>query len=291
MSSSTYLFLFFNALSQTLLLFLIASGLTLVFGLMGVVNFAHGAFYALGGYFGVAIVGFSEIFWVGLLLAPICVGIVGMLIEYFTFKPLYGDDPIIQVLLTFGLAIVIEQVVMLIWGVNSISLPGPKMLAGPVPLLGIEYPAYRLFVIVIGSVVALGLYLLIEHTRYGLIIRAGTLDDEMVQTLGINIDRVFTVMFGLGVALAGIGGVVAGPLTSVYPAMGIEMIILAFIVVVVGGIGSLTGSLVGALIVGTVTTVGGFYADQIVNPLLFGILILTLLVRPTGIFGMEGGLE
>lgn len=288
---STEVFLFLNALSRSLLLFLVASGLTLVFGLMGVVNFAHGAFYMLGGYFAIALLGLSESFWIALLIAPILVAIVGVVLEYYTFKPLYGQDPIIQVLLTFGLAIVLEETVMLIWGVNAIRLAGPEMLTGAVPILGINYPAYRLFVIVIGSAVAIALFLLIERTRYGLIIKAGTIDDIMVETLGINIDRVFTIMFGLGVALAGVGGVITGPLTSVYPAMGIEIIILAFIVVVVGGIGSLTGSLVGALIVGSVSTIGGFYAGAWVNPILYSILVLTLIVRPTGMFGEEGGLE
>jgi branched-subunit amino acid ABC-type transport system permease component len=280
-----------NALSRSMILFLIAAGLTIVFGLMGVVNFAHGAFYALGAFVGLTVVGVTGNFWLALLLAPLGVAVVGMALEYLTFRPLYDQEPIYQVLLTFGLIIVLEEIIRIIWSQGARNVSTPAVISGATDVLGFSYPAYRLFAIAIGVVVAVGLYLLIERTRIGIIIRAGTMDSDMVEAMGINIGLVFTVMFGFGVAIAAIGGIVNGGMTSVSPGMGMDVIILAFIVVVIGGVGSLTGSIAGSLVVGFTETIGGYYADQFVSVILFGLMIVVLLVRPTGLFGIEGVLD
>jgi len=277
-----------NGLSRAMLLFLIASGLSLIFGLMGVVNFAHGALYAIGGYVGVALLQFSESFWVALIVAPFIVAFLGIILEYAGIRPLYGRDPIYQILLTFGVAVVLEEFSKLVWGSSPLSLTAADELIGATPLGGTFYPTYRLFIIAIGAVTAGVLWLFLQRTRVGIIVRAGTLDGEMVEIMGINIRRMFTLMFGLGTALAALGGVVAGPLVSVYPTMGTEILIEAFIVVVVGGLGSIRGSLAGALIIGVAQSFGAYHVSKYVGFILFGIMIVVLLTRPYGIFGQPG---
>jgi len=280
-----------NGLSRAMLLFVIAAGLSLIFGLMGIVNFAHGAMYALGGFIAVVIVSVVQNFWLTLLLAPILVALIGLLVEYVTIRPLYGRDPIYGVLLTFGLTIVIEEGILLVWGPGSQQFSAPGFLQGPIQILGTFYPRYRLFVIVFGVVVALALWVVLQRTRIGMIVRAGNLDSEMVEAMGIDVRRVFTGMFAVGVALAAMGGVVAGPVFSVYPGMGTSILIEAFIVVVIGGLGSIRGSLVGALIVGVSQSVGATYISDYVSILLFVLMIVVLLVRPYGIFGQPGLME
>jgi len=280
-----------NGLSRAMLLFVIAAGLSLIFGLMGVVNFAHGVMYALGGYVGVMVVGVFQSFWVALLLSPIIIALVGIAIEYGTIRPLYGRDPIYSVLLTFGLTIVIEEGIFLIWGPGPRQFTAPEFLQGPIELFGTFYPRYRLFVIVFGIVVAISLWLFLQRTRIGMIVRAGNLDSQMVEAMGINVRRVFTGVFAIGIGLAAMGGVIAGPVFSVYPTMGTAILIDAFIVVVVGGLGSIRGSLVGALIVGISKSVGATYISDYVSLLLFVLMIAVLVVRPYGIFGQPGLLE
>lgn len=277
-----------NGLSRAMLLFLIASGLSLIFGLMGVINFAHGVLYALGGYVGVAVLQFSESFWLALVVAPFLVMFLGITIEYFGVRPLYDREPVFQMLLTFGIAVVLEELIKLIWGTSPKSLPAADGLVGTTPLGVTIYPTYRLFIIVMGFVVAAGLWTFLQRTRVGMIVRAGTLDSEMVEIMGINVRRMFTLMFGLGTALAALGGIVAGPLISVYPAMGTEILIEAFIVVVVGGLGSIRGSLAGALIIGMANGFGAYYVSKYVGFILFAIMIFVLLTRPYGIFGKPG---
>lgn len=280
-----------NGLSRAMLLFVIAAGLSLIFGLMGVVNFAHGAMYSLGGFLAVVSVGVVQSFWLALLVAPILVGVVGLLVEYVTIRPLYDRDPIYGVLLTFGLTIVIEEGILLIWGPGPQQFTAPEILQGPMQIFGTFYPRYRLFVIAFGVVVAMALWLILQRTRIGMIVRAGNFDSEMVEAMGIDVRQVFTGMFAVGVGLAAMGGVVAGPIFSVYPGMGTSILIEAFIVVVVGGLGSIRGSLVGALIVGVSQSIGSTYISEYVSILLFALMIIVLLVRPYGIFGQPGLLE
>ena len=280
-----------NGLSRAMLLFLIASGLSLIFGLMGIVNFAHGSLYALGAYLGVAVLGFYESFWVALIVAPILIGIIGAATEYSTLRPLYNRDPVYGMLLTFGLLIVIEEGIMLVWGPGPQSTVMPAFLQGPVEIWGSFFPLYRLFVIAFGVIVAIVMWLALQRTRIGMIVRAGNLDSQMVEAMGINVRRVYTGMFAVGVGLAAVGGVVAGPVYSVYPTMGVVILIEAFIVVVIGGLGSVRGSFVGALIVGLSQSLGATYFSQYLGLLLFGLMIVVLVVRPHGIFGQEGLLE
>jgi len=280
-----------NGLSRAFLLFLIASGLSLIFGLMGVVNFAHGAFYALGAYLAVFVFGFSDSFLVALFVAPFLVALVGIAAEATAIRPLYGRDPIYQVLLTFGVSIVLDELIKFVWGADPLRLATPAAIGGVADFGFISYPAYRLFIIGFGLVVAAALWLFIQRTRVGIIVRAGTLDSEMVEAMGINVRRVFTGMFGLGVGLAAVGGVVASPLLGVYPSMGTEILIEAFLVVVLGGLGSVRGALLGALIIGMAQGLGAFYIDQFVGLLLFVIMIVVLLVRPYGLLGQPGFVE
>lgn len=277
-----------NGLSRALLLFLIASGLSLIFGLMGVVNFAHGAFYALGGYLAVFAFGFSESFLVALFVAPFLVALVGILTEMTTIRPLYERDPIYQVLLTFGVSIILDELIKLVWGSSPLRIGTPGAISGITDFGFISYPTYRVFIIGFGLLVALGLWLFIQRTRVGIIVRAGTLDSEMVEAMGIKVQRVFTAMFGLGVGLAAVGGVVASPLLGVYPTMGTEILIQAFLVVVLGGLGSVRGALLGALIIGMAQGIGAYYISTFVGLILFVIMISVLLVRPYGLLGQPG---
>jgi len=274
-----------------MLLFVIAAGLSLIFGLMGIVNFAHGAMYALGGYMGVVVIGIVHNFWLALLLAPVVVAVLGLAMEYSTIRPLYGRDPIYGVLLTFGFTIVIEEAILLIWGPGPKQFSGPELFQGPVQFLGTFYPRYRLFVILFGVIVGVALWLFLQRTRIGMVVRAGNLDSEMVEAMGINVRLVFTAIFAVGVGLAAMGGIIAGPVYNVYPTMGTSILIEAIIVVVVGGLGSIRGSLVGALIVGVSQSIGSTYFSEYVSLLLFALMIVVLVFRPYGIFGQPGLME
>jgi branched-chain amino acid transport system permease protein len=282
-----------NGLTIGVVYVLLAAGLSIVFGVMDVVNFAHGELFALGAYLALAVVVSTGAvgFWVALFVAPLLVAVVGAVVERVTLRPLYGRDPIYGVLVTFGLAIVVEEGIFLVWGPGPQPFSPPGVLQGPIEILGTFYPRYRLFVIVFGVLVAVALWLFLQRTRIGMIVRAGNLDSEMVEAMGINVQRIFTGMFGVGVALAAMGGIVAGPVFGVYPTMGTSILIEAFIVVVIGGLGSIRGSFVGALIVGISQSVGSTYISQYVSILLFALMIVVLLFRPYGIYGQPGLLE
>lgn len=274
-----------------MILFLVASGLTLIFGLMGVVNFAHGAFFMLGAYIALAVFGLFGNFWVALFFAPIIVAIIGVIVEYFGIRQLYGKDPLYQILLTFGVALVLEESVELIWGGDPISFPAPELLTGRTLFVGASYPTYRLFTILTGVLAGLGLWVLLSRTKTGLVLRAGLIDSQMVEAMGINVRRTFTIMFGIGIMLAAIGGVVIAPLLGAHPQMGHSYLIEAFVVVVLGGLGSLRGSLVGSLIVGLSLSVSGVYASTYTNFVIFLVMVVILIVRPYGLFGVPGLFE
>jgi branched-subunit amino acid ABC-type transport system permease component len=274
-----------NGLSYGVLLFLLSVGLTLIFGMLDVVNLAHGSFYMLGAYAGLALVAATGSFWLALLVAPFVVGGIGALIERTCLRPLYRRPPLDQVLLTFGFIYLFEDLVKWIWGGHIRSIPPPARCAQSTTIFGATVPSYRLFVIVFGLLMAVLLWLLIERTRLGAIIRAGVYDAEMTAGLGINIHRVFTAVFAFGTALAGVSGVIAGPIQSAYPAMGASILIPALIVVVVGGLGSLKGSLVGSLIIGQAETFGKAWLPEAALLIIYVVMVLVVLLRPQGLFG------
>jgi branched-subunit amino acid ABC-type transport system permease component len=274
-----------NGLAYGVLLFLLSVGLTLIFGMLDVVNLAHGSFYMLGAYAGLSLIAATGNFWAALLAAPVAVGLIGAVIERSCLRPLYRRGPLDQVLLTFGFIYLFEDLVKWIWGGRIRSIPPPDLFAGSVTVLGATIPSYRLFVIVFGLVMALLLWLLIERTRLGAIIRAGVFDAEMTAGLGIDIQRVFTAVFAFGAALGGLSGVIAGPIQSAYPAMGVTILIPALIVVVVGGLGSLKGSLIGSLIIGQAETFGKAWIPDAAMLIVYVVMAAVMLVRPQGLFG------
>lgn len=284
-SASVLVGLTLNGIAIGMLLLLVASGLSLIFGLMGVVNFAHGSLYMFGAYFGLVLFDRTGVFVVALLVAPFLVAGIGVLMEYLTLRPLYGRDPLYQILLTFGIALILDEVVILVWGPNALNFAGPSWLTGVFSVAGAALPIYRVFVICLGAVVAVGLYLFLQRTRYGLVVRAGTANRTMVEANGINVKRAFTIMFAVGAGMAAVGGVVAGPMLSVYPAMGLDMVIEAFVVVVIGGLGSFRGSVAGALLAGLAQAFGSFYVPSFSSIIIFTLMIVVLLVRPSGLFG------
>lgn len=274
-----------NGLAYGVLLFLLSVGLTLIFGMLEVINLAHGSFYMLGTYAGLALIAATGSFWLAMLVAPLVVGAMGALMERACLRPLYRRSPLDQVLLTFGFIYFFEDLVKWIWGGKIRSIPPPGLFAGSVELLGITVPSFRLFVIAFGLVMALLLWLLIERTRLGAIIRAGVFDAEMAAGMGINIDRVFTGVFAFGAALGALSGVIAGPIQSAFPAMGASILIPALIVVVVGGLGSLKGSLVGSLIIGQAETFGKAWLPDAAMLIIYVVMALVVLLRPQGLFG------
>ena len=274
-----------NGLAYGVLLFLLSVGLTLIFGMLDVVNLAHGSLYMLGAYAGLSVIAATGNFWLALLAAPIAVGAVGMLVERTCLRPLYRRGALDQVLLTFGLVYLFEDLVKWIWGGRIRSIPPPALFSGSVTIWGATVPSYRLFVIAFGLAVAVALWLLIERTRLGAIIRAGVFDAEMTAGMGIDIDRVFTGVFGFGAALAGLSGVIAGPIQSAQPPMGATILIPALIVVVVGGLGSLKGSLVGSLVIGQAETFGKAWLPGASMLMIYVVMAAVVLLRPQGLFG------
>lgn len=274
-----------NGLSYGVLLFLLSVGLTLIFGMLDVVNLAHGSFYMLGAYAGLGLIAATGNFWLALVLAPVVVGGVGLLVERSCLRPLYRRPSLDQVLLTFGFIYLFEDLVKWIWGGRIRSISPPAIFSGSVTIGDAIVPSYRLFVIAFGLVMAVVLWVLIERTRLGAVIRAGVFDSEMTGGLGINIDRVFTGVFALGAALAGLSGVIAGPIQSAYPAMGSEILVKTLIVVVVGGLGSLKGSLAGSLIIGQAETFGKAWLPGAAMLIIYVVMALVVLLRPQGLFG------
>jgi branched-chain amino acid transport system permease protein len=273
------------------ILVLLAVGLSLIFGLMTVVNFAHGSLYMLGAYFGFFLLGLTGSFWAALAGAPLLVGLVGVGVERFLIRRLYGrsvDDPL---LLTFGLSLVLVETVRLVWGKIGLTLDPPRALAGAVDLGFMTFPVYRLFVISLTGLVLLGLWLFLERTNVGLVIRAGSRDPLMVRALGIDLGRIWLLVFGIGTALAGLAGILAGPMRGVYAEMGVTIIIESFVVVVVGGMGSLLGAIVAGILIGEVVSLTTFFAPKLAEIMVFVVMAVVLLVRPSGLFGEAGLLE
>jgi branched-chain amino acid transport system permease protein len=267
---------------------LMAIGLSLIFGLMTVVNFAHGSFYMLGAYVTFSLIGLTKSFWAALILAPLVVGALGLLVERFLIRRLYGRSPDDPLLLTFGLSLAMVEGAKLIWGKIGLQVDPPKQLAAPVDLGFMNFPIYRLFVIAVTAAVLLALWLFLEKTNVGLIIRAGSRDALMVRALGLDLNRVWLLVFGIGIAMAGLAGVLAGPMRGVYAEMGVEIIIDSFVVVVVGGMGSLAGAIVAGLIMGEIVSLTTFFAPKLAELVIFIVMAIVLLVRPSGLFGEAG---
>ena len=290
-----------NGLQLGVLLFLLAAGLTLVFGIMSFVNLAHGSLYMLGAYFGAAAFTQTESFLLALVAAVVGAGIVGLLLDRFALTTLYQRDHLDQVIATFGLILFFNELIRIIWGPSSVFMQVPQALSSTVDIFGFTYPSYRLAIIGAGIAVALGLYLLIQKTRVGMLIRAGATNANMVAALGINIKWLNTLVFALGAALAGLAGVMAGPIVSVQPGMGEPVLILTLVVIIIGGLGSIRGAFLAALIVGVVDTLGRAFMPTIMRtlferstadaagPALASMLIylfmaVVLAVKPQGLF-------
>lgn len=274
-----------NGIQYGLLLFLVASGLTLVFGIMGIINLAHGVMYMIGAY-----LAFSLTALTGNLAAAILLGIplviaVGFIIERFLISALYERDHLDQVLLTYGLILVFNELQKIIWGSNVHSVPVPDMFDFSIQLTdNLKYPVYRLVVSAVCIVLAAGMYLVIQKTRLGMTIRAGADDREMVEGLGINIRTLFALIFAGGVALAAFAGMIAAPLSSVYPGMGDTILIVCFVVVVIGGIGSIKGAFLGAMVIGLADTFGAVLLPQFSSLIVYALMAMVLLWRPRGLF-------
>jgi branched-chain amino acid transport system permease protein len=273
-----------NSLALGGLLFLLAAGFSLIFGLMRIANLTHGALFMLGAYLGVSILKVVPNLWLAALGAGISVAVFGGLLERFILRKL-GGNVLSQVLVTLGFAFIIADFCLVVWGGDPIPVPTPHFLQQPVRIAGLAFPAYRLAVVVIAFLVALFLYLLMERTRLGAMIRAGVDDRDMARAVGIPVSRLFTIVFCLGAALAGAGGVIGGPIMSAYPGLDADMLPLALIVVILGGVGSLIGAFVGAFITGFVYTFGVARFPDLAYVILFLPMILVIAFRPKGLFG------
>ncbi|SFM78467.1 branched-chain amino acid ABC transporter permease [Thermodesulforhabdus norvegica] len=276
-----------NGLSWGTLLFLISSGLTAVFGVLGVLNFAHGSLFMLGAYLGMQFMKWTSSFWVGLLIGPVLVAFVGVIMEMALLRPVYGRDVTFQLLLTFAVLLVLDDAVRIIWGPGYHVVDPPEVLAGSVTLFGQSYPVYRIFLMAAGPAVGILLWFFFRRTRWGKIIRAAAFDREMAEGIGLKVPRIFTLVFAMGTWLAALGGALSVPYQSLGPSLGEKIIIESFIVVVIGGMGSFPGAFVGAVALGLLESFGTMFAGRVQMALPYMLLALVLLVRPAGLFGKE----
>lgn len=294
-----------NGLQLGLLLFLLASGLTLIFGIMDFINLSHGSFYMIGAYFCGSVVAYSGSFLMGILVGLVGVFVVGAVIEWLIVRKLYLADHLDHVLVTFGLILIFDTLVHMIWGASGMAIPLPDALNGQIAVGGVELPAYRLVIIIAGLLVAAALYFLVSYTRLGMLIRAGASNRTMVEALGVNINRLFLIVFALGAAMAGLAGMLIAPITEASIGMGNDIIIVAFVVVIIGGIGSVKGAFYAALILGLMDTLSRSYLDVLLSlimpvnyaetaaPALSAMLIYVLMAavlafRPQGLFPPAG---
>jgi branched-chain amino acid transport system permease protein len=267
---------------------LLAIGLSLIFGMLTVVNFAHGAFFMVGAFLGVYSLSLTGSFWFSLLLVPLATGAIGLLCERFLVRPLYGRGIDYPLLLTFGLSYVLIDLMRFVFGIEGLPSSTPAALRGAVDLGFGHFPLYRLFLIAATALIVLVLWLFIEKTRYGLIIRAGSRDSEIVKVLGIDIAKVWLLVFGIGTAIAGLSGLLAAPTRAVNPEMGIPILAESFVVTVVGGMGSLPGAVVAGLLVGVVFAMTSLLAPEYAELSIFVLMAVVLLWRPQGFFGKAG---
>lgn len=282
---NVYLFQILNGLGLGMIYFLISVGLTLIFGLLNVVNFAHGAFFLLGSYLCYTTVTLTGSFWLSLLIAPLVVGMLAWLLERVLIRRIYHLPHTFQILVTLGIALIIQEASIMLWGPAGKSVPTPELLRGIVRLGNFAYPQYRLFLIGFAALVAIALWLLLERTRFGALVRAGSESTETVSLLGVNIFRLFSITFALGVALAGLAGVLSAPLRGANPFLGPEILGVAFVVVVIGGMGSFAGALVAGLMVGVTQSVMASLWPQGSSLMIYAAMAVVILLRPYGLFG------
>jgi branched-chain amino acid transport system permease protein len=266
---------------------LVASGLSLIFGVLQVTNFAHGAFYMLGAYGGIFILGLTGNFWLALVAAPVMVGVLGLVVESGLIRPLYRRALDASLMVTYALGLIIIEVVKLVWGKAPQPFPIPALLAGSMNLGFAFFPRYRLFVVLCTSVVMALLWWVLARTTLGLTIRAASQDQIMTQALGIDISRVLAAAFALGVALAALGGILSAPIRGVFPFMGLDILIVSFVVVVVGGMGSVVGVTLSGLLIGVVTSLTALFVPVLSQAVMFVVMIGVLLVRPQGLVASE----
>ncbi|AKU14382.1 branched-chain amino acid ABC transporter permease [Aromatoleum toluolicum] len=285
----TFLIQVLNGLQYGLLLFLVASGLTMIFGIMGIINLAHGSFYMIGAYLAWAFAAATGSLFSAILLGLVVSTLIGVILEWTVFRRLYHRDHLYQVLLTFGLIMIFEELRSMTFGDDVHSVAIPAVFSAAIPLTDtLSYPVYRLVISATCLVVAMLIYWLIQHTRLGMMIRAGASNREMVQVLGIDIKLVYTLVFALGLALAAFAGMIAAPISTVYPNMGGQILIISFVVVVVGGIGSVKGTLLAALMIGMADTFGKIVLPQIASMSAYLLMAAVLLWRPRGLFAVGG---
>jgi branched-chain amino acid transport system permease protein len=285
MDFATFLIQLLNSVQYGLLLFMLAAGLTLIFGIMGVVNLAHGSFYMIGAYLAWSLSSTFGSLTLAILGGAALSVLLGLALEWLLFRHFYQRDHLDQVLLTFGLIYIFEELRSILWGDDVHGVPIPDLLSASIALTDNQsYPVYRLFMSGLCIALALGLYLLISKTRLGMKIRAGAFNRDMAEALGVNIKLIHAVVFALGVTLATVAGMVAAPVSSVYPNMGSQVLIMCFVVVVIGGIGSVRGALIAALLVGLVDTFGKVLVPQVAGMLVYILMAVVLLWKPEGLF-------
>jgi branched-chain amino acid transport system permease protein len=295
-----------NGIQLGILLFLVAAGLTLIFGIMDLINLAHGVLYMVGAYLAATFTAYTGNFFLGVAIAMPVTLVFGIVLEILVFRKLYERDHLDQVLATFGLILILNESVKIIWGAAPMSVPVPEMLSGSIPLIGnLRYPLFRFVIIAAGLLTAIGLYLLVSHTRVGMLLRAGAVNRPMVSALGVDIRKLFMLVFGLGAMLAGFAGAMIAPILSVEPGMGDSVLILTFVVIVIGGVGSVRGAFVAAILVGLVEVLGRTFgpillrslmdpsaasqAGRTLAPMLIYILMAAVLFfRPSGLFPAKG---
>jgi len=275
-----------NSLALGGLLFLLAAGFSLIFGLMRIANLTHGSLFMLGAYLGVSILKYIPNLWIAALLGGLLVAVFGGLMERFILRALAGNA-LGQVLVTLGISFIIADFCLIVWGGDPIPIPTPLFLQQPIVLGGVAFPTYRLVVLAIAIVTAIALHLLMERTRLGAMIRAGVDDMQMARAVGIPVSRLFTTVFCLGAALAGAGGIIGGPIMSAYPGLDADMLPLALIVVILGGVGSLLGAFVGSFITGAIYTFGTALLPDLAYVILFLPMIFVIAFRPRGLFGRQ----
>jgi len=275
-----------NGVSYGMLLFLLAAGLSLIFGLMKILNLTHGSFYLLGGYFGLAVVNKTGSFVLAVLAASFAIAVIGAVMERFFLRRFHLEE-LPQALITFGFLFIFSDLATVVWGGDPQSMPKPEIFSGSMQLGSFYYPTYRLFIIGFGAAVAALLWWLQDGTRIGAMVRASVDDEEVARALGVNVSLLFSLIFALGAFLAALGGVMGGPIVGMYPGADFEVLLLGFVVVIIGGLGSLKGALVGGLIVGLLDNFGKVFFPELALFTIFAPMALILAVRPSGLFGRE----
>ncbi|OGP49020.1 MAG: hypothetical protein A3K30_05720 [Deltaproteobacteria bacterium RBG_13_51_10] len=282
---STIVIQMLHGLAYGMLLFLVASGLTLVFGMMNVLNIAHASFYMLGAYFSYQMLKMVGNFWVGLVVCPLLVGLLGVFMERFLLRRVHAGGHVQEFVITFGILFVINELVKWIWGTAPLPVPIPPALSGSVMIMGNVYPAYRLFILFFSLGILIFLAFILMKTRLGITVRAAVSDRDMVSALGTNTPRVFMLVMGIGTWLAGLAGVIAGPFISTYPGMALEILVDCFIVTVTGGLGSLLGAVVASFLIGQLSSFGILFIPRFAIVFAFLLMAVVLIIKPSGLFG------